>query len=121
MNKQKIITGTSVFILLVLFVVAPDAQAQDDIRGFSSSNFKTSNLNTGDGIIDEGWVDVAQQDLSTAFGEGGYAKFANNETHLFALLRATTSLSPSSKAVLRFAPSKMDTKTTFSSFGAPPK
>ena len=91
MNKQKIITGTSVFILLVLFVVAPDAQAQDDIRGFSSSNFKTSNLNTGDGIIDEGWVDVAQQDLSTAFGEGGYAKFANNATHLFTLLRATTS------------------------------
>lgn len=91
MNKQKVITGTSVFLLLILILYVPDAQAQDDIRGFSSSNFKTSNLDTSDGIIDEGWTDVAQQELDTAFGDGGYAKFANNATHLFAQFRASAS------------------------------
>ncbi len=74
---------------ILLLSITP-GQAQD-MRGFSSRNFSSGDLEINNNAIDDGWADIDQLDLST-FGSGGYAKFANNGTHMFTLLRATSSL-----------------------------
>ncbi|MHA1994121.1 MAG: hypothetical protein ACW97Z_06245 [Candidatus Hodarchaeales archaeon] len=45
-----------------------------------------ANLNLNDGSIADFWVNVTSYQNVSEFGEGGFVKFANNETHLYSLL-----------------------------------
>lgn len=59
------------------------------MEGFTSNNFSNETLNLNDGKIDDAWSNVTSNQVLTEYGDNGSAKFANNGTHLFALLTAS--------------------------------
>lgn len=63
----------------------------DGMEGFTSNNFSNETLNLNNGKIDDAWSNVTSEQVLTEFGDSGSAKFANNGTHLFALLTASAS------------------------------
>ena len=54
-------------------------------RGFTAPNTE-SNLDLNDGQIANFWSNISTYQNISEFGEGGYVKFANNQTHLFSLI-----------------------------------
>lgn len=76
-------------IVLLSAIFTTSTQA-DQMAGFIGSSIPLKDVNPNDGRIEPGWADVKIfQDLME-FGSDGQVKFANNGTHLFALL--TTSI-----------------------------
>ncbi|MFX0182490.1 MAG: hypothetical protein ACFE95_05330 [Candidatus Hodarchaeota archaeon] len=57
----------------------------DEAPGFVSSKINTT-LSLNDGQVDPFWSSVESYQNISEFGSDGYVKFANNGTHLFALL-----------------------------------
>ncbi len=54
-------------------------------RGFVAPNVNTS-LILNNGQVESFWSEITSYQNISEFGEGGFVKFANNETHLFSLI-----------------------------------
>lgn len=79
--------GASIFVGSTL---AYSSKIADEAPGFVSSKTNTT-LSLNDGQIDPFWSSVESYQDIAEFGSEGYVKFANNETHLFALLVCSAS------------------------------
>ncbi|MFX1506033.1 MAG: hypothetical protein ACFFDC_07950 [Promethearchaeota archaeon] len=75
------------FISLTVLTVV--GEVTDDQAGFVSSKIE-GGINLNDGEITSFWTNITDYQDVIEFGEQGYVKFANNETHLYALLVSTT-------------------------------
>lgn len=85
-NRYLTICTLTIFALAILSVPITSA---DGMEGFTSNNFSNETLNLNDGKIDDAWSNVTSNQVLTEYGDNGSAKFANNGTHLFALLTAS--------------------------------
>jgi hypothetical protein len=79
--------GVSIFVRSTL---GYSSKIADEAPGFVSSKINTT-LSLNDGQIDPFWLSVESYQNISEFGSEGYVKFANNETHLFALLVCSAS------------------------------
>lgn len=66
------------------------SKVADETPGFVSSKTNTT-LNLNDGQIDPFWSSIESYQNISEYGPKGYVKFANNETHLYALLVSSAS------------------------------
>ncbi|MFX1286312.1 MAG: hypothetical protein ACFFB5_21945 [Promethearchaeota archaeon] len=74
-----------IFSLISFTVFTVVGEVTDDQTGFISPKIG-GDINLNDGEITSFWVNITTYQNVTEFGEQGYVKFANNETHLYALL-----------------------------------
>ncbi len=89
LTKKKIIMIT--FIAFLSFgsigssVLGGTVSVTQSTSGFVAP-IAPSDLSLVDGQIADFWINVTSYQNISEFGEGGYVKFANNETHLYSLL-----------------------------------
>jgi hypothetical protein len=74
-----------VFSLISFTILTVVGEVTDDQSGFISPKID-GEVNLNDGEITSFWTNITNYQNVTEFGEQGYVKFANNETHLYALL-----------------------------------
>ncbi|MFX0171443.1 MAG: hypothetical protein ACFE9L_05940 [Candidatus Hodarchaeota archaeon] len=96
MGTRKIILS----LMMIAFFIGADffvgstlgysSKVVDETPGFVSSKTNTT-LNLNDGQIDPFWSSVESYQNVSEYGSEGYVKFANNETHLYALLVSSAS------------------------------
>ena len=89
--KYKFYIFPILFIFTLTLLCISTGSADGLMQGFVSNNFSTETLNLNNGKIDEAWTNVTAFQNLTEFGDQGSAKFANNGTHLFALLSTSMS------------------------------
>ncbi|UCG03826.1 MAG: hypothetical protein JSW11_07530 [Candidatus Heimdallarchaeota archaeon] len=78
-----------VFSLISLTVLTVVGEVADDQVGFVSPKIK-GGIDLNDGEITSFWTNITDYQNVTEFGEHGYVKFANNETHLYTLIVSST-------------------------------
>ncbi|MHA2074675.1 MAG: hypothetical protein ACW97X_08660 [Candidatus Hodarchaeales archaeon] len=89
---NSLVIGLSIILLSLVSVSFINGQAvvSETMAGFLAPDI--SQLNLTDGEIESTWESVnIYQDISE-FRDGGYAKFANNQSHLFSLFVCSTEL-----------------------------
>ena len=66
-------------------VLAGTNTTTQSARGFIAPRVE-SEVNLNDGQVTAFWSEITTYQNISEFGEGGFVKFANNETHLFSLI-----------------------------------
>jgi hypothetical protein len=88
-TKKKVIIIFLLTFLGIGFIgtsaIAEIAFTNQSATGFIAAKAPTD-VNLNDGLLSEFWVNVTSYQNISEFGEGGYVKFANNDSHLYSLL-----------------------------------
>jgi hypothetical protein len=75
-------------VLLVVLFFSQPAMAESLV--FVAPTFPETDVNLSDGQVADSWSQITSYGNLSEYGTGGFAKFAHNETHMFALLATST-------------------------------